>query len=65
VIEYCICKHSLERHDGTSNDGTNTVCMAHIEMHSNGIFYGYCPCNKFQLDNLQYIEDLAKIKGLI
>jgi rRNA-processing protein FCF1 len=51
-MEYCVCGHDKEIHEYLRVNG--------IPVHSFG-----CECIEFKLDNLRFIEDLAKEKGLI
>jgi hypothetical protein len=49
--EYCVCGHTVIGHVDRYPE-TTTACV-------------WCECMKFKLDNLSYVEDLAKERNLI
>lgn len=52
MIEYCVCGHPLITHTHELGYCQKT--------------YTYeCTCGRFKLDNLKYVEDLAKKRNLI
>lgn len=59
--KYCICGHVKEGHSGIyALDITSCLSCYLAQDESKMSFY-----HDFQLDNLKYIEDLAKEKGLV
>jgi len=60
MIEYCVCSHNINEHCGW--EGEPTGCTRSIQ-----IVHGEqcCQCGEFKLDNLRYVEDLAKQKHLL
>jgi len=60
MIEYCYCGHNINEHDGW--EGEPTGCTYSVE-----IAHGTqcCYCSEFKLDNLKFVEDLAKQKHLL
>ena len=60
--EYCICGHVQSEHVGWGWEGEPTGCI----YSEDGPFGDYgCLCEKFQLDNLRFVEDEAKRRNLI
>ena len=60
--EYCICKHLKNRHGGWEGEPTGcTVYLVQAEYFDDTD----CQCCKFKLDNLRYVEDLAKKRNLM
>lgn len=57
IFEYCICRHLKEDHIPVS-----TILPGPFDGHCK---YDTCFCPEFKLDNLQFVEDLAKEKGLL
>jgi hypothetical protein len=53
----CLCGHLKYTHMG------NISCASLVKLAPD--WFTSCQCSKFTLDNLSYIEDLAKEKGLI
>jgi hypothetical protein len=58
--DFCICGHQFEAHD-CNEDGICVECLFSDGTYGNGTD----ECEKFQLDNLKYIENKAKEQGLI
>ena len=54
IAEFCICGHEHY---------TDSHCKDFYDVDEN--YYGFCKCQEFKLDNLRFIEDLAKAQGLI
>ena len=56
MIEYCVCGHLKEAHFIRLNNSMTTpmLCASIVDK-----------CMNFKLDNLKFIEDLAKEKGLM
>jgi hypothetical protein len=61
MIEYCVCRHRIDEHDLTQKRG-KIYCVACFYKQAPKEFYWV---HEFQLDNLRFIEDLAKQKHLI
>lgn len=67
MIEYCICGHLKTVHeltDSPKNPPGSHFCRGCCGMHPRPDIYGFSWHN-FKLDNLKFIEDLAKQKNLI
>lgn len=58
-MEYCICGHNENVHASKLYRLKANECR--IMMVSDE----WCKCWRYKLDNLRYIEDLAKEKGLV
>jgi hypothetical protein len=54
-LYFCICGHLKKDHDLVAE--YMRLCWGDVNRK--------CPCRNFKLDNLSYIEQLAKQKGLI
>ena len=59
--EYCVCGHNINEHAGW--EGEPTGCT--YELSSRWTHYDSCQCSEFKLDNLRFVEDLAKKRNLI
>lgn len=57
--EYCICGHSIREHKGWEYEPTG--CQGD----DSSVVGGICECSEFKLDNLRFVEDLAKERNLI
>lgn len=55
----CTCGHSYERHAVYAYDGACAAWEDYIDPSDR------CMCGRFKLDNLSYIEKLAKERNLI
>jgi len=54
MTDYCMCGHMQYKHQKAERFNTN------------GLFYCFdCDCMKYKLDNLRFIEDEAKERGLV
>ena len=62
MIKICICGHSKKDHFIGTVYTTHWQEIGEICGH---IYNGDCKCRNFKLDNLTYIEDLAREKGLL
>jgi hypothetical protein len=60
MIEYCVCSHGWDEHCGW--EGEPTGCTYEVEIAHGSVC---CPCSEFKLDNLRYVEDLAKSKHIL
>jgi hypothetical protein len=70
MTKKCTCGHPVSEHIGIYDNiwikrlqTTRDACM-----HGDKLYHGefdWCQCRTFQLDNLSYIEDLAKHRNLI
>ena len=63
-IETCICKHlKIEHRFKGFFFGEGSICEASCKLTDE---IGYqCRCLGFKLDNLRFVEDLAREKGLV
>jgi hypothetical protein len=48
----CVCGHYKNIHIMHED----TRCIQAIQMQCHGTYYVYCPCMKFKLNNLKYLE---------
>jgi hypothetical protein len=63
LARVCMCQHIAADHVGVYQ-GTRTACIRAIEIDEDGKA-SWCQCFNFKLDNLSYIEDLARERKLI
>lgn len=61
-MEYCICGHPKNIHKKLYWEDIELVGTDCLGNYKSG---GYCTCENFKLDNLKFIEDAAKEKGLL
>lgn len=57
--EYCVCGHEIDEHAGWEGEPTGCTSLSGKDDRL------ICECVVFKLDNLRYIEDLAKQRNLI
>lgn len=64
MTEYCVCGHPKEMHSADVKDSLCALCieMASYDVHIGELGKAFHP---FKLDNLRYIEDVAKERKLI
>jgi hypothetical protein len=61
--EYCVCGHVKLSHTGWENEPTGCGDVATIGFIE--VYNEMCECQEFKLDNLRFVEDLAKRRNLI
>lgn len=62
--DLCLCTHRWEQHFVNARNGQIWCGFDGGEYKEEWRGWN-CPCKNFVLDNLKYIEDLAKEKGLV